>query len=294
VCYRHTTQPSLTVLVYSRCHSEFLPRCLASIAAAEREDLPGGAEVVVVDDASTDRSAAIALDRINRLGIPGCVVSKHAATGVAESRNLGLRLARGRYVLVLDADRWIFPSCLSKLYATITGAEAAAAGTATAGTAAAGNAAAYAAVKKVDHRAGRPATLLSPLDWDVDRLIAGPYIDAAALFDRPTLLAVGGYSPELIYHGLGWEDYDLWLKLAQAGHAAAYRPEILSAVEIHPHSMLVAADRCAAAVIPHLQQKFAALRKQHPPGPLPPEAGHSDVVRGRRFRSCGQQQTGTH
>jgi glycosyltransferase involved in cell wall biosynthesis len=249
VCYQDAHRPAVTVLVYSRQHAEFLSRCLTSIVAAEREDLPGGTEVVVVDDASADGSAEIASAEINRLGIPGCVVAKCVYTGVAESRNLGIRLARGCHVLVLDADRWIFPSCLSKLYAAMRDA---------------GTAAAYAAVKRVDLRTGQPAALLSLLDWDVERLIAGPYIDAAALFDREVLLAVGGYSTELVHHGLGWEDYDLWLKLAQARHAAAYRPEILSAVEFHERSALAAADRYAAAVIPYLQDKFAELLRRYP------------------------------
>jgi len=74
----------------------------ANIAATVRSlvasDYPG-VEVVVVDDGSTDDTAAV----LARYGERIRVVSK-ANGGLASARNAGTRAARGDYVVMLDAD----------------------------------------------------------------------------------------------------------------------------------------------------------------------------------------------
>ena len=48
-------------------------------------------------------------------------------------------------------------------------------------------------------------------------LVEFPYIDAMAMFDREQLIKIGGYDNELYKLGwFGWEDYDLWLRIAGA------------------------------------------------------------------------------
>ena len=63
-----------------------------------------------------------------------------------------------------------------------------------------------------------------------------PYVDAMALFDRRALLDVDGYSTD--HPWMGWEDYDLWLKLAAAGKRIALVPEVLTSYRVHPASMI--------------------------------------------------------
>lgn len=64
-------------------------------------------ELIIVDDASTDRSAAI----ISRfLGDSRVVpVINPSNKGVSESRNIGLRSCNGEYVAFLDSDDYWFP-----------------------------------------------------------------------------------------------------------------------------------------------------------------------------------------
>jgi len=58
-------------------------------------------EVIVVDDASTDRSTDVLADLADpRLRI----VRHHANHGLPGARNTGLALARGAYLALLDAD----------------------------------------------------------------------------------------------------------------------------------------------------------------------------------------------
>jgi len=80
-----------------------LGRCLSALAAASGP----GVELLVVDDASTDESAAIAEAN------GATVVSRRTRGGPAAARNAGARAARGELLLFLDADCEIHPDALA-------------------------------------------------------------------------------------------------------------------------------------------------------------------------------------
>ena len=84
----------------------FLGDTLASIAAQSR----AVAEVVLVDDGSTDDSAAIA----ERAGPPVRVI-RQINQGESVARNAGLRAAGGDYVLFLDADDLLGREAIERL-----------------------------------------------------------------------------------------------------------------------------------------------------------------------------------
>jgi GT2 family glycosyltransferase len=239
--------PRVSVVVTLYNYEAHVEQCLDSVVAAEAPR--GGAEIVVVDDASTDKSAA-AVERVMATApLPITLVRKALNTGLADARNIGVDLARGPRVFILDADNWILPRCLRLLDDAL----------------AEGAAAAYGLIARYDQETGGSPGLLSALDWDVPRLVEAPYIDAMALFDRRILRELGGYSVDLIEHGwFGWEDYDLWLSIAQAGHQVRQVPQVVARYREHPGAMLRRTNRDTAALARHLQHKFAALIERHP------------------------------
>jgi hypothetical protein len=86
-----------------------------------------------------------------------------------------------------------------------------------------------------------------------------------AMFDRQALARVGGYSTELLDHGwFGWEDYDLWLKLAQAGQRCRLVPNVLSAYRVHPNSMIHRTNNTTRAFARYFRQKFRQLVEEFP------------------------------
>lgn len=93
--------PLVSVVICFLNGERFLAEAVDSVLAQKHRPL----EILLVDDGSTDGSAAIAADYARRhpfirlLSHPG-----RANRGVSASRNLGLRTARGRYVAFLDAD----------------------------------------------------------------------------------------------------------------------------------------------------------------------------------------------
>jgi glycosyltransferase involved in cell wall biosynthesis len=69
-----------------------------AIDSAQRQTLQPS-EILVVDDGSTDNSAAVARESGRNVR---CLLQDHA--GPAAARNLGLRSARGEFIAFLDAD----------------------------------------------------------------------------------------------------------------------------------------------------------------------------------------------
>ena len=84
----------LSVVVPAFDEEAYLPATLASLA---RQHVPGGFEVVVVDNASTDATAEVAARH-------GARVVREETPGVCAARQRGTEEARGAIVVSTDAD----------------------------------------------------------------------------------------------------------------------------------------------------------------------------------------------
>ncbi|MCR4412602.1 MAG: glycosyltransferase family 2 protein, partial [Thermoguttaceae bacterium] len=251
--YRAAVAPAVSVVVTVYNYARFVAACLESVARSHVEGLPGPIETVIVDDASTDHSAEVAGQWLRREAVAGCLVRKATNTGLADARNLGLALARAPLVFILDADNLVYPRCLTKLARTMRHS---------------GAAAAYGMIRRFDDRTGQGIDLVSWHAWDPARLVSAPYLDAMAMFDRQTLLDLGGYSTELVRYGwFGWEDYDLWLKLAQAGCDCAFCPEVVAEYRVHGASMVHITSHYKPRLVRYFREKFADLAARYPDGP---------------------------
>jgi glycosyltransferase involved in cell wall biosynthesis len=101
--------PLLSVIVPVFNGSRFLSRCLDAINRSSFRQF----EVIVVDDASTDDSAAIACP-------PGArVISLLHQSGPGAARNRGVQEARGEIILFVDADVAIRPDALARVVADL-------------------------------------------------------------------------------------------------------------------------------------------------------------------------------
>ncbi|QNH79907.1 glycosyltransferase family 2 protein [Pseudomonas protegens] len=88
----------ISVVVPTYNYAHLLPRALDSVLGQWAADL----ELIVVDDGSTDNTAAVLADYAARFAQLQVNVQTNA--GAAAARNFGIRRASGRYVLLLDAD----------------------------------------------------------------------------------------------------------------------------------------------------------------------------------------------
>ena len=108
--------PTLTVVVIVFNDATRLPRAVRSVQRQTLARSPGGLEIVIVDDASTDDTprvaeALVAADparvRYHRLA--------ENSGGCSAPRNAGIDLAEGRYVMFLDSDDELPPDSCSAL-----------------------------------------------------------------------------------------------------------------------------------------------------------------------------------
>jgi GT2 family glycosyltransferase len=170
---------------------------------------------------------------------------------LADARNLGLQLAHAPYAFILDADNMVFPRALEQLHATIVRDN---------------SAAAYSMLCRFQGAHNNREGLLSYFDWDPQMLVEFPYIDAMGMFDREQLIKIGGYDNELYKLGwFGWEDYDLWLRIAGAGLCVSFLPNILCLYRHHDRAMSNTTNLFERELVAHLFEKHRALINKYPP-----------------------------
>lgn len=104
---RHNLKISVIIPVYNA--ADLLPRAVGSVLMQDFSDM----EVILVDDGSTDDSAFVC-DELAQSDMRVRVIRKSNG-GVSSARNAGLDVAKGEYVMFLDADDAIGEDALSMM-----------------------------------------------------------------------------------------------------------------------------------------------------------------------------------
>ena len=100
----------LSIIIVSWNAKSFLQQCLQSARA--EADL-ARAEIIVVDNASTDGSWEMVQERFPEVKL----VRNLANLGFAKASNIGMRLSRGRYVCLVNSDVQVLDDCFDRLIA---------------------------------------------------------------------------------------------------------------------------------------------------------------------------------
>jgi hypothetical protein len=86
------------------------------------------------------------------------------------------------------------------------------------------------------------------------------------MFDRERLIKIGGYDTELYKYGwFGWEDYDLWLRIAGAGLGVSFLPNVFCLYRHHDRAMSNTTNLFERELVAHLFEKHRALLEKYPP-----------------------------
>jgi glycosyltransferase involved in cell wall biosynthesis len=173
-------------------------------------------QVLVVDDGSTDDTAAVAERH-------GATVLRQAQAGPGAARNRGLAAATSEFVAFLDADDWY---ALDKLERSVEHLQEL-------GAACMGTDAWLVRGDRVERR--KNDRRMVPMVLTLELLLAGnPVICSTVVARRKALQEAGGFDehPDLV----ATEDYDLWLRMAQR-EPIAYLPEPLTFYRVHPGSL---------------------------------------------------------
>jgi len=218
--------PQIAVIVPNRNDARYLPRCLRSVL----EQQPAAAEVIVVDDQSTDDSAKVIASLIAahpqarlvenpvNLGVNGCI-------------NEGIRHSRSSHVVVVASNDFILPGIFGRAKACLARVP---------------DAGLWSALSWLVDLEDRPIRLHpSPLVALRDAYLPpGRCIELAlrhgnwftgttVIYRRDALEEAGYFHPD--YMGMS----DLFTALVVASrHGAAYSPAPYAAVRLHPNNYL--------------------------------------------------------
>ncbi len=96
--------PALSAIIITRNEAKNIAACLESVAFCD--------ERIVVDAGSSDETVAIAESY-------GAAVTTHQWAGFGRQKNVALSLARGDWVLSIDADERVSPPLAAEIRAAI-------------------------------------------------------------------------------------------------------------------------------------------------------------------------------
>jgi glycosyltransferase involved in cell wall biosynthesis/GT2 family glycosyltransferase len=221
-------------------------------------------EWVIVDDGSNDENArkilSDAVATILQSGGRVRVVRHVENEGLSAARNTGIKEAQGDFIMLLDSDDILEPTCLEKSYwYLLTHPECAFVGTYTIGFGA------------QDYR------------WEKgfhynEEFLEGNLTVPNVMVRRGVALGVSGFD-ETWRHGL--EDWDFWLRCANAGYWGSTIPEFLNRYrrrDTHTDRWEDFSDEGVKKFVREIKLRYPNLSKQTFPRPRHSEGEANEAV----------------
>ncbi len=230
-------EPVISVVIPTYNHARFLRKALESVCAQTFTDW----EAIIVNNYSEDDTEAVVasfadsrirLENFRNNGV------------IAASRNVGTRLARGKYVAFLDSDDSWFPEKLARVKAALDqGSDLVCHGETWMRNGVEFRQVCYGPVGKSHYHS---------------LLFERNCISTSAVTVRKECLEkVGGCSEEPAFAMV--EDYELWLKLARARCRFAFIDEMLGVFNLHDANSSRAVFRQMRAELAVLNKHFSEL-----------------------------------
>lgn len=241
--WQHDTDqhPTAAVCISLYNYADRLEQALNSVARQSHNPL----ELIVVDDASSDGGATVALrwlERHRHRFSRALLLQHNTNAGLAAARNTAFACAAAPWCFVLDADNELLPNAVALTLQLASFAPA--------------QTAVVHPLVQLHYESfdAFPRGLISSVSWQQQALRHGNRIDAMALVRHASWQEVGGYT----HIPGGWEDFDFWCKLIDAGLHGVLCPQRLAVYRVHGSSMAATATRSQER---HLSR---VLQSRHP------------------------------
>lgn len=208
------SRPKISIIITCYNLGIYLEEAISSIKEYKPLD---DCEIIVVNDGSTDKFTIEILDRI-ALQDKSVFVHNQLNLGLAKARNNGIRLAKGRYIIPLDADNKLRPEFITRTIVILYSNPD---------------------IDVVFGDAkffGNKNAIWKGKPFDISEMVLNNYIDACAGIKKTTWEEIGGYDENMPV--MGFEDWDLWLRMAVKGCRFEYIEEILFDYRVRDNSML--------------------------------------------------------
>ena len=207
--------PAVSVVIPAYNQGQYLRGAIKSVLAQTYHDY----EIIVVDDGSTDNTAAIAAGFE-----PDIRYIYQDNQGLAGARNTGIRQARGEYIALLDSDDLWLPSFLEAMMALAAANPRAAVF--------------YCGLNYIDARgrllpqSGRIKPT-PPEEMYHTLLRANHLVPSATMIKRSVVVEAGLF--DIAFRRL--QDWELWIRLLRRGHTFIGLDQCLLQYRIHDESL---------------------------------------------------------
>jgi glycosyltransferase involved in cell wall biosynthesis len=182
----------ITIVIPCYNHARYLPQAVASIVAQTHTNW----EIIIVDDGSSDNTAAVAEQLQARYSTQRIQLLRQHNQGLPASRNNAIAQARGAYIFPLDADDIIEPEMLGATAAVLDQHSA------------------VGFVYTNTRLFGDESGILQNRPFDPALLRIDCYLHSQSLFRQLAWQQSGGYCAAMLR---GHEDWDFWLGLVEQG-----------------------------------------------------------------------------
>lgn len=222
--------PTVSIVIPCFKQAHYLPDAVQSVLAQTFTDW----ELIIVNDGSPDDTAAVARGLAARHPDRKIVLLTKPNGGLSDARNAGMRAARGRYLLPLDADDKLAPEFLQATVTLLNGNP-------------------EIAVAYTDLQCFEGSTEVIPKGEFGQNLMLENRVAYCALFRREVWETVGGYNANM---SAGYEDWDFWVGAVEHGFRGQRIPSNLFLYRVRAQSMITTAmqrhrDLIARIVLNH-------------------------------------------
>lgn len=197
----------ISVIIPCWNQAEYLSEAIESVLAQTYKDI----EVIVVDDGSPDNAAEVAQRYPVKL-------IQQVNKGLAAARNTGIMNSTGEYILPLDSDDTLLPTCIERLVEKAKETNADVIGP---------------SIRAFGYKTGDTILLKDPTFEDFKR---GNCLAYCSMIKRDALLECGGYNTRMDQLG-GYEDLSMWYDLMRRGKKIVTVQEPLVMYRTKEHSM---------------------------------------------------------
>lgn len=182
--------PDLSVIIPCYEQGEWLMDAVASVYEQNHESW----EIIIVDDGSKSADTIREIDAVGEL--PRVSVVRQDNRGLPAARNAGIAVARGRYVVPLDADDELGPGFMAEMVTALDGNPRAAFAHCWA------------------EMFGDVSELWVTRPFNLYQLLLSNSVVGCVALRREAWESVGGYDETMVD---GNEDWELWVRLSLAG-----------------------------------------------------------------------------
>lgn len=208
------SHPKLSIIITCYNLGIYLQEAISSIRQySYSEDY----EIILVNDGSNDEVTIAILKDIEE-NDSEVIVLNQLNLGVAKARNNGVKLAKGEYIIPLDADNKLRPEMITNTISILNQNPN------------------IDVVHGNAQKFGNNSAMWKGKPFDLGEMLLNNYIDTCAGFRKTTWELVGGYDENKFI--MGFEDWDLWLRMANKGCEFHYVDEIFFDYRVRDNSLL--------------------------------------------------------